>query len=86
MLSLPFLIIYLICLILDIINDVKITKIYKNIIDNWATSPISSIKLSINKDSDSYELGHIFSKKKNFILILGNIIILQLKEIQVLIT
>ena len=85
MLSLPFLIIYLICLILDIINDVKITKIYKNIIDNWATSPISSIKLSDNKDS-SYELGHIFSKKKNFILILGNIIILKLKEIQVLIT
>ena len=59
----PFFIIYFICFILDIVNDAKIKKIYKNIIDNWNTNPISSIEISTEKD---YELGHIFSKEKEY--------------------
>ena len=62
-LSFPFIIIYFICFILDIINDTKIKKIYKNTIDNWDTSPIISI--DINTEND-YELGHILSKEKEF--------------------
>ena len=63
MLSLPFIIIYFICFILDIINDEKIKKIYKNTIDNWDTNPI----ISIGKNSEqNYELGHIFLEKKEF--------------------
>ena len=57
----PFFIIYFICFILDIVNDAKIKKIYKNTIINWNTNPISSIEINTEKD---YELGHIFSKEK----------------------
>jgi len=63
MISLPFLLVYLICFILDIINDEKIKKIYKNTIDNWDTSPITSIEANPN---GNYELGHILLKKKEF--------------------
>jgi len=63
MLSLPLLLIYLICFILDIINDEKIKKIYKNTIDNWDTSPITSIEANPN---GNYELGHILLKQKEF--------------------
>jgi len=59
----PFFIIYFICFILDIVNDAKIKKIYKNIIDNWNTNPISSIEISTEKD---YELGHVLSKEKEY--------------------
>jgi len=61
MASFPFLMIYLICLILDIINDVRIKKIYKNTIENWDSSPITSIEINSEKN---YDLGHIFSKGK----------------------
>ena len=59
----PFLIIFIFCFILDIINDAKIKKIYKIIIENWDSSPIGSIEINSEKD---YELGHIFSKEKKF--------------------
>ena len=59
-LSLPFIIIYFIIFILDIINDEKIRKLYKNTIDNWDTNPIISIGQNPERN---YELGHIFLKK-----------------------
>ena len=49
-LLLPFNILYIICFIFDIINDVNIRKIYKSSIDNWALNPITSIELSRKKD------------------------------------
>jgi len=62
-LTFPLYIIYFICFILDIVNDAKIKKIYRNTIYNWDTSPISSIEINPGKD---YELGHIFTKDKEF--------------------
>ena len=62
-LGIPFFIIYFICFILDIVNDAKIKKIYKNTIDNWNSNPISSIEINTEKD---YEFGHIFSKEKEY--------------------
>ena len=59
-LSLPFFIIYFIIFILDIINDEKIRKLYKNTIDNWDTSPIISVG---QNPEQNYELGHIFLEK-----------------------
>ena len=59
----PFMIIYIFCFILDIINDAKIKKIFKNILANWDSSPISSIEINSEKD---YIFGHIFSKEKKF--------------------
>lgn len=62
-LTFPFFIIYVICFILDIVNDSKIKKIYKYIMANWEASPIFSIEISTEKE---YELGHIYSKEKEF--------------------
>ena len=63
-LFLPFIIIYLICFIFDIINDNNIGTIYKNTIDNWTSNPIWSIE--INNDSSNYNLGHIYTKEKPY--------------------
>ena len=49
-LLLPFYLLYFVCFIFDIINDVNIRKIYKSSIDNWALNPITSIELSRKKD------------------------------------
>ena len=59
--SFTFIIIYFICFILDIINDMKIKKIYSSYIINWDKSPISLIELN---SIEEYELGHLFTKNK----------------------
>ena len=60
LLSLPFIFSYIIFPILEYISDLKIKKVYKNMIYNWNTSPIKSIELSSVED---YELASIKSNQ-----------------------
>ena len=59
----PFLITSIIFIILDFINDLKIKKIYNNMIYNWSTSPIKSIELSPKKE---YQLLKIYEYNYNY--------------------
>ena len=63
LISLPFIISYIIFPILDYINDIKIKKIYKNLKYNWNTSPIKSNELS---DKNDYEFANIKSNKSEY--------------------
>ena len=60
----PLILLYFIAFIFDIINDVKLKKIFNNTIDNWELSPITGIQLSNKR---SYELAHIFLEDKNYL-------------------
>ena len=53
-LTLPCLLFYIVCFILVAIDEKKVIKKYDNLIYNWKTNPIQSIRLSLEKD---YELG-----------------------------
>ena len=59
----PFLPIYIYISIINIKNDFKIQKHYQNIKYNWNTNPISSIEVDHLKQ---YEIGHIFTKEKDY--------------------
>jgi len=62
------LIIYIILFILELINDSKIKKIYNNMIYNWNSNPIKSIKSIelIEDKNEYYELAKIKTNKNNY--------------------
>ena len=62
-LFLPLYISYVVFFIVDIINDNKISKYYSYFKYNWETNPITSIKLSSNKD---YEIGKIIRNEGEY--------------------
>ena len=60
--SIPFIIAYFICFIMDCINDNNIEKVYTNTIHNWDLDPIISIE---NNNNISHKFGYMtFDKKK----------------------
>ena len=67
----PFLLTFIVFSVLDIINDLKIKKIYDNMIYNWKTSPIKSISMSLKEDYSfgkvriNGKIRHTFYKWKN---------------------
>ena len=71
LLVIPLLLTLVIFSVLDILNDLKIKKIYDNMIYNWKTYPIKSISLNPNEDYDfgkiriNGEIRHTFYNWKN---------------------
>ena len=62
-LTLPCLLFYIVCLILIAIDEQKVIKKYNNLIYNWKTNPIQSIRLSLEKD---YELGRAKTDEQDY--------------------
>ena len=59
-LIIPFIITFIIFLVVDFINDLKIIKNYNNMIYNWNTSPLKSISID---SYGTYELAKLHFKE-----------------------
>ena len=59
----PFILLYIIAFIHDILNDIKVKKIYNSIIFNWELRPIKEINLNDNKN---HEFAHIYLKDEKY--------------------